>query len=181
MDMGAQDKINTILLCEIAVKLGIDTSFDPKIVNYAVSSGNEWVLEHKYPSLASRSPSQAERDFVASIFSMYRGLSVAFSNLSIAEQTELIAAHKLRVEDGTIQIPGFDRNNESNYFSIANVFLEIEQFPEQKMPLTDTHSHTKKFYEKMLQKFQEMRVAQKDFNLTVYELNTLLMRAPSYS
>ncbi|MBK0079764.1 YfbU family protein [Kosakonia sp. S58] len=179
--MSVQDKINTILLCEIAIKLGIDTPFDPRIVNYAVSSGNEWVLEYKYPSLASRSPTQIERDFVAGVFSMYRGLSVAFSKLSVAEQTELIAAHRLRVEDGTIQLPGFDRNNESNYFSIANAFLEIQQFPEQKKPLNNTHSHTKKFYERMLQKFQEMNVVKKGFNLTVYELNTLLMRAPSYS
>lgn len=181
MDMSVQDKINTILLCQIAIKLEVNTPFDPKIVNYAISSGNEWVLEYKYPSLTSRSPTQTERDFVADVFNMYRGLSVAFSKLAAAEQTELIAAHKLRVEDGTIQLPGFDSKNESSYFSIANAFLEIQQFPEQKKPLAEAHSHTKKFYEKMLYRFHEMGVVQKNFNLTVYELNTLLMRAPAYS
>jgi hypothetical protein len=40
--MDIKDKINTILLCDIAIHLGIDTDIDPQLVKYAVSSGNDW-------------------------------------------------------------------------------------------------------------------------------------------
>lgn len=49
--MDIKDKINTILLCDIAIYLGIDTDIDPQLVKYAVSSGNDWVLKAEYSSL----------------------------------------------------------------------------------------------------------------------------------
>ncbi|MFT2468642.1 hypothetical protein ACMWNK_23485 [Escherichia coli] len=49
--MDIKDKINTILLCDIAIHLGIETDIDPQLVKYAVSSGNDWVIKAEYSHL----------------------------------------------------------------------------------------------------------------------------------
>jgi hypothetical protein len=102
--MDIKDKINTILLCDIAIHLGIDTDIDPQLVKYAVSSGNDWVLKAEYSSLDVDEPSKEDRDFVTAVLNMYRGLSNAFRKLSDDEQKELIRDHHLKVHDGAIQL-----------------------------------------------------------------------------
>lgn len=94
--MDIKDKINTILLCDIAIHLGIETDIDPQLVKYAVSSGNDWVMKAEYSHLDVDEPSKEDRDFVTAVLNMYRGLSNAFRKLSDDEQKELVRDHHLK-------------------------------------------------------------------------------------
>lgn len=98
--MDIKDKINTILLCDIAIHLGIETDIDPQLVKYAVSSGNDWVMKAEYSHLGVDEPSKEDRDFVTAVLNMYRGLSNAFRKLSDDEQKELVRDHHLKIHDG---------------------------------------------------------------------------------
>lgn len=102
--MDIKDKINTILLCDIAIHLGIETDIDPQLVKYAVSSGNDWVMKAEYSHLDVDEPSKEDRDFVTAVLNMYRGLSNAFRKLSDDEQKELVRDHHLKIHDGEIQL-----------------------------------------------------------------------------
>lgn len=71
--MDIKDKINTALLCDIAIHLDIDTDFDPEIVKYAITSGQDWILDAKYSGAFSEGSGKAERDFVVELLYAYRG------------------------------------------------------------------------------------------------------------
>lgn len=176
--MDIKDKINTILLCDLAIHLGIETDIDPTLVKNAVSSGNEWVLRAEYSSLDSDEPSKEDRDFVTSVLNMYRGLSNAFRKLSQAEQNDLTQQHRLKFHDGNIQLPGFDGNNESAYFSIIKAYQLFDRFTEQALPIADTHSHTTHLYSSMLAEFQRIDAVNRSWNLSKEEVSSVLSNSP---
>lgn len=177
--MDIKDKINTILLCDIALKLGIDTELDPNLVKYAITSGNEWILDAEYSILMSEGPSKEDRDFVIEILNMYRGLSAGLRKLSTNDQQKLIQTHKLRIDNGSIQIPGFDGNNEYDYFNIVEAFLKLNKFVEQKSPIADTHSHTEHHYSAMLREYHKLDAPNKSFQLTEQEIDKVLKHSPA--
>ncbi len=176
--MDIQDKINTILLCDIAIHLGIETDIDPEIVKYAVSSGNTWVLKAHHSWLDSDEPSKEDRDFVASVLDMYRGLSNAFRKLNEDEQKALTKDHHLKIHDGDIQIPGFDGNNECDYFSIIEAYQKFDRYPEQQQPIADTHSHTEHLYNAMLNEYKKIDAVNRSWNLSKDEISSVLSTAP---
>lgn len=176
--MDIKDKINTIMLCDIAIHLGIKTDIDPQLVKYAVSSGNEWVLNAEYSSLDADESTKEDRDFVTSVLNMYRGLSNAFRKLNEDEQNELVKEHHLKIHDGTIQLPGFDGNNESDYFSIIEAYQKFDRFPEQQQPIANTHSHTQHLYNAMLAEFKKIDAVNRSWNLSKDEVSSVLSSAP---
>ncbi len=103
--MDIKNKINTVLLCDIAIHLGIDTDLDPEIVKYAITSGQDWILDAKYSGAFSEGSEKAERDFVVELLYAYRGLSKSYRLLSLTEQAELKKKHRLNIIDDNIQLP----------------------------------------------------------------------------
>ena len=176
--MDIKDKINTILLCDIAIHLCIETDIDPQLVKYAVSSGNYWVIKAEYSHLDVDEPSKEDRDFVTAVLNMYRGLSNAFRKLSDDEQKELVRDHHLKIHDGEIQLPGFDGNNECDYFSIIEAYQKIDRFPEQKQPIANTHSRTEHLYNAMLDEFKKIDAVNRSWDLSKEELASILSTAP---
>ena len=176
--MDIKDKINTILLCDIAIHLGLSSEIDPKLVKYAVSTGNEWLLSAQYSSVDAEGPVKGDRDFVVSVLNMYRGLSNAYRKLSSDEQKELTEKHQLKFHDGAIQIPGFDGNNESVYYSIIEAFQGIDRFTEQQQPIANTHSASEHLYNEMLAEFKEIDAVIRSWNLSKEEISSILSNAP---
>lgn len=176
--MDIKDKINTILLCDIAIHLGIETDIDPQLVKYAVSSGNDWVIKAEYSHLDVDEPSKEDRDFVTAVLNMYRGLSNAFRKLSDDEQKELVRDHHLKIHDGAIQLPGFDGNNECDYFSIIEAYQKFDRFPEQKQPIANTHSLTEHLYNAMLDECKKIDAVNRSWDLSQEELASILSTAP---
>lgn len=176
--MDIKDKINTVLLCDIAIHLGIDTDFDPEIVKYAITSGQEWVLDAKYAGYFSEGSEKSERDFVIELLNAYRGLSKSYRLLGSSQQEELKKKHRLKIHDGTIQLPGFDGNNEYVYPSIIEAFQKIERFPEQKSPIDNTHSHTEHQYKALLEACKKANAQDREWKLEADEVSEILSHAP---
>ncbi|EPJ3240901.1 YfbU family protein, partial [Proteus mirabilis] len=91
--MNIKEKVNTILLCDIAKHLGIDSEIDPDIIKYAITSGNEWIINAEYSFLLddeSSNHTKEDRDFLVEILNMYRGLSASLRKFSKDKQLELI-------------------------------------------------------------------------------------------
>lgn len=178
--MDIKDKINTILLCDIALKLGITSEIDPDLVKYAITSGNEWILNAQYSSLlTTEEPTKQDRDFVVEVLNMYRGLSAGLRKLSVENQKIIIEKHKLRLDNGNIQIPGFDGNNEIDYFRIVEAFLTLNKFSEQKSPIQDTHTETYEDYHAMVLEYKKLDAPHRSFKLTYQEIEEVLKRSPS--
>lgn len=176
--MNIQDKINTILLCDIAKHLGIETEIDTDLVKYAVVSGNLWLLDAHYYVFSEVEPTKEDRDFVVNVLNMYRGLSAAMKKFSQDVQQKLIDTNNLHIIDHSIQIPGFDGNKEAMYFSIFGAFRKLDRFAEQKGPITDTHTATKIKYDAMLEAYKQCDPVNRNFALTVEEVSTILGLAP---
>lgn len=178
--MDIKDKINTILMCDIALKLGIESEIDPNLVKYAITSGNEWILSAEYSLLlATEEPSKQDRDFVVEILNMYRGLSAGLRKLSVESQKTMIEQHRLRLDNGNIQLPGFDGNNENDYFRIVEAFLALNKFSEQKSPIEDTHTETDEDYRSMVLEYKKLDAPIRSFKLTYQEIENVLKHSPS--
>lgn len=176
--MDIKDKINTVLLCDIAIHLGIDTDFEPEIVKYALTSGQDWILDAKYSGYFSEGSTKTERDFVIELLNSYRGISKSYRLLGSSEQEELKKKYRLKIHDGYIQLPGFDGNNEYVYPSIIEAFQKIERFPEQKHPINNTHSHTEHHYKSFIQVCKDANAQDREWELSADEVNEILSHAP---
>ncbi|MCK7439867.1 hypothetical protein L8P13_19735 [Enterobacter cloacae] len=176
--MDIKNKINTVLLCDIAIHLGIDTDLDPEIVKYAITSGQDWILDAKYSGTFSEGSEKAERDFVVELLYAYRGLSKSYRLLSLTEQAELKKKHRLNIIDEHIQLPGFDGNNEYAYEGIIEAFQKIDRFPEQKLPLNNTHSHTVHHYNALIEACKKINALDRQWELGAEEVSEILSHAP---
>jgi uncharacterized protein YfbU (UPF0304 family) len=176
--MKTIDKINTIMLCNIIDHFGINSDIDTATVKYAVETGNLWVLNAKYSHFSEDEPSKEVRDEVISILNMYRGLSAALRKLPDDKQKKIIGKFDLRVIDKHIQIPGFDGNNESDYFSVIESFVKIDRFVEQKLPVDNTHDEAVPNYQLMLDAFNKLSAVNRRFELTDDEISSVLEKSP---
>lgn len=178
--MNKLEKINTIFLCDLMTHLGVASAIDPKIVKYAIESGNLWVLDAEYHFLSEESPSKEVRDLTVSILNMYRGLSKALWELPASTQDSLKKKYKLKIDGVAIQIPGFDGNNESEYFSVIEAFQAINRFPEQSSPIANTHSQSIYKYEKMLEIYNSLNPLDRSWKLSEEEVRSVLDCAPQH-
>lgn len=179
--MNIKEKVNTILLCDIAKHLGIDSDIDPDIIKYAITSNNEWVISAKYSILLddeSSKHTKEDRDFLVEILNMYRGLSACLRKFSKDKQQELIKKNNLKLIDNYIQIPGFDENNEYKYTNILEGFLMIDKFPEQKKPISNTHTQTIDGYRRMISSYNNYEVLDRNWDITESEFQDILDSAP---
>lgn len=176
--MDIKDKINTALLCDIAIHLDIDTDFDPEIVKYAITSGQDWILDAKYSGAFSEGSGKAERDFVVELLYAYRGLSKSYRLLSSTEQDELKKKHRLNIVGDQIQLHGFDGNNEYEYEGIIEAFQKIDRFPEQKLPLNNTHLHTVHHYKALIEACKKINALDRQWELSSAEVSEILSQAP---
>lgn len=176
--MDIRNKIDTILLCDIANHLGVETEIDTDLVKYAITTGNSWILDAKYSIFNVEEASKKDRDFVVDILNMYRGLSAAIRKLPQDTQKNFVEKFELRIIDKNIQIPGFDGNNEAQYFSILETFLKFDRYVEQKEPIENTHSETVDGYSKMLVEYKKFGAPNRNFKLNEEEIAAILSLAP---
>ncbi len=179
--MNIKEKVNTILLCDIAKHLGIDSEIDPDIIKYAITSGNEWIINAEYSFLLddeSSNHTKEDRDFLVEILNMYRGLSASLRKFSKDKQQELIKKNNLKLIEDNIQLPGFDGNNEYKYTNILEGFWKINRFTEQKAPISNTHSQTIDNYRRMINCYKSLNVQNRMFDITESEFQKILDSAP---
>ncbi|EJD6377281.1 YfbU family protein [Providencia rettgeri] len=173
------DKLNTLMLCDIIEHLKINTELDAELIRYAITSGNDWILNSEYGSLLNIDAVKKEEvDYVVNILNMYRGLSAALKKFSIDVKKKLISNYRLKIIDCDIQIPGFDGNNESQYINIVEGFLKTDRFSEQKEPIANTHSNTTAHYRAMLSEYEKLNAPMRRFEITEDEFINIISKSP---
>ncbi|KNA30101.1 hypothetical protein ACO03_03055 [Pantoea ananatis] len=177
--MSTLEKINALMLCDIIKHLKVNTTINPEIVEYAINSGNLWVLDAEYSLFGQHEPSRDVRVFVAKVLNMYRGLSLAYRNLSNDERTALQNKVSFKTHNNYIQIPGFDGNNEYEYFSVVEAYHYLNRYPEQQAPIEDTHYPTINSYQKMSEAYESLDPWSRSNKLTFDETYEVLSKAPA--
>lgn len=173
------DKLNTLMLCDIIEYLKINTELDAELIRYAITSGNDWILNDKYGSLLNiESITKEEVSYVVSILNMYRGLSAALNKFPNDVKDRIISDHGLKIIDRNIQIPGFDWNHEYQYANIVEGFLKIDRFCEQKEPIANTHSNTTTHYRAMLSEYEKLNAPMRRSEITEDEFINIISKSP---
>lgn len=177
--MSTLEKINALMLCDIIKHLKVKTTINPEIVEHAITSGNLWILDAEYALFGQNEPSKDVRGFVVKVLNMYRGLSLAYKNLSADERTALQNKVSFRTHNNYIQIPGFDGNNEYEYFSVVEAYHSFDRFTEQQSPIEDTHSQTINAYQNMTEAYESLDPWSRSNKLTFDEIYEVLSKAPA--
>lgn len=102
MKLSKFEQMVTIILCDIAEKVGVDNSLNWGLVREAVYSGNTWALEEEYPGIFA---DQKEPDLVSEV-------------INILDMWSFIE------EASEERFPGFDGNREAEHASVARFFTE---------------------------------------------------------
>ncbi|WLP09468.1 YfbU family protein [Enterobacter hormaechei] len=174
---GGKNSLNRLIRCVCGKKIGPD----PRNFNQRVSLGRNDLLIRTFPKYSffnAEEASKQDREFVIDILNMYRGLSAAIRKLPEDTQQSLTERFELRMIDKNIQIPGFDGNNEAQYFSIVEAFLKFDRYVEQKEPIENTHNETVDDYSKMLAEYKKLDAPNRLFNLNAEEISSVLRLAP---
>lgn len=62
------DKLNTLMLCDIIEHLKINTELDAELIRYAITSGNDWILNSEYGSLLNIDAVKKKKLIMLSIY-----------------------------------------------------------------------------------------------------------------
>lgn len=176
--MSTLEKINALMLCDLIKHFKVESSIKPEVVEHAITSGNLWILDAEYSLLCQDEPTKEVRDFVVSVLNMYRGLSLAFRNLTSEDKEKLRGEVSFHIHEKNIQIPGFDGNNESEYVSVVEAFHAMGRFVEQVDPIANTRSSSIHSYKLMIQEYESLDPWSRANKLNVNEIRSVLSQAP---
>ncbi|ATC33026.1 hypothetical protein CA606_12200 [Caulobacter vibrioides] len=174
--MKALDKINTLLLCDIAEHLGIEGDVNVGFVRAAIQNGHTWAIEQRYGS--DRSESDEERKPVVQkvhdVMHLWTVLEDAYEQLNAAEKAEL----EVRVPHVSkdVRWGGFDGNNESEYMSVLAFMVGYMDFYPNFRGREHLNSHmpTLETFERMWAAYQPIRDSMPEYPLELDDLTTIL-------
>lgn len=150
------EKLQISMLCEIYRKLGIDNSYDPDVIDSAITSDNYWVIDWEYQSLHSGEKTPPEVTFVVDTIDMFSILEYTYNHMSKEEQTEVADAIGHFDPTHSLIFPGFDGNNESHYMTIAHMLESIGRFSGTDIT-KNSHCPKEDIYRRMLEIFLPAR------------------------
>lgn len=159
MEFSNQQKLIVALLTEIHAGLEIEDGLNPEFVQRAVNGNQGWALSWKYPGLFEETEEDPQTvKFVADVLEMWSLLEISFNALDESGREVLAAA--AGPFGAQVEFPGFDGNNESDYLSIARIFVEdLDRWSEFEGRIRNSHMRTVDGYERMLNVFEEIRTA----------------------
>ncbi len=156
MSYTQAEKLQILMLTEIFRKLNIENSFDPDIVDIAVTTDNTWILEWEYYALKTDEDTPPAVIWVADVLTMYNELLFSFKQLAPHEVKQLGDGIKHFSGIETFTFPGFDGNNEGQLLIIADLLKRANRFT--NMDITkNSHSPTKDVYTRMLKVYEAER------------------------
>lgn len=82
MKYSQPEKLQIMMLCEIYRALDIKDSFDPNLIEDAVTSDNYWALEWEYPSLESEDETPEDVKLFVDTYDMYDILKYTYERFS---------------------------------------------------------------------------------------------------
>lgn len=152
------EKLIAMMLAEFIEKSGVDVDNDVSLVQKAIVGGHYWALGWEMPHIFhGHADKQRRVGFVVDVLEMWRFLEDDYDRYSEDEKAEL--ASKIAPYN-TIRFPGFDGNEEGEYYSIA-LFLvrdlkRFSRFGEEQRSL-NSHHNTVERYGRMLRAFEPIR------------------------
>lgn len=150
------EKLQTLMLCEIYRALGIKDSFNPDIIEEAISSGNYWAINWQYSSISDDEDTPDNVKFFLDTVDMYDILKYTYERFSDEEKGEISSSIARFNAKTTLDFPGFDGNNESEYLGIGHMFKLMGRF--DSMNLTkNSHMPSVAIYRRMLDVFLPAR------------------------
>ena len=160
MDFNNQQKLIITLLTEIHANLKITDGLDPEFVQRVVNEGHGWALSWKYDGMFNGSDDSPESvKYVADVLEMWSFLEGSYKELD--ENDQKVLAEKADPFGTHVKFQGFDGNNESEYRSIARIFVnDLDRWSEFEGRDLNSHSPTTDVYRRMLPVFDEIRSKQ---------------------
>lgn len=158
MEMTNEQKLITLLLCDIHKKLGIDDSLDVGLISKAIMTGNDWAIDKKYEGqcIPTKTPPETTVKFVADVLEMWSFIEEAHAKLdseqkaALAQETKACCAH--------VAFNGFDGNSECDYLSVADFFInKMGRFGDFASRNLNSHVPMVDTYSMMLEVFEPMR------------------------
>ncbi|EPH1406047.1 YfbU family protein [Klebsiella oxytoca] len=157
MKYTQQEKLQTLMLCEIFKALKIKDSFDPDLISKAIQSEQYWALDWEYPDLESGEDTPEEVSFFVDTFDMYEILNYTYDNFSDADKEEVAASIKHFKGKVSLSFPGFDGNNETKYITIGRLLKSMGRFNGSDDLIKNSHMPSVGIYKRMLEVFLEAR------------------------
>lgn len=156
MSYTQAEKLQIMMLCDIHRALKIKNSFNPDMIEEAITSDNIWALGWKYQTLHDGSENPPHVKLVVDAADMYRILNYTYGYFSETEKAEIQAAVPNFKGEKSLIFPGFDGNNETEYMSVGYMFKTMDIFTD--MDLTrNTHAPYVSIYKRMLEVFLPAR------------------------
>ncbi|EOV0969707.1 YfbU family protein [Edwardsiella piscicida] len=157
MKYSQAEKLQVMMLCDIYRALEIENSFDPDIIEEAVSTDNYWAINWAYQSLDSGEDNPPEVKFFGDTMDMYSILKYTYDNFSDDEKSEVSEAVSHFNQAHCLEFPGFDGNNETEYLVIGEILQKMGRFPEIGDLTKNSHMPSVEIYKRMLQEFLPAR------------------------
>lgn len=154
MELSKQQKLITLLLCDIHKALEIKHSLNAELVNNAIRTGNDWALNMEFegPTVI---PEETVR-YVANVLEMWSFIEEGYSKLDGDEKALL--EKEAPIFGKHVSFSGFDGNKETSYMSVANFFIkEMNRY--QNFAGRDLNSHVPNVdtYQRMLDEFEPIK------------------------
>ncbi|MGM7839072.1 YfbU family protein [Yersinia enterocolitica] len=177
MKLTNPEKLTLIMLSEIYEKLGINggDKIDPDFVKEAIYSDNTWAFEWKYSGIFydKTGPNPPEVNEVLDILDMWDLIEMSYEELSAVEKREL--AVKAEPFGKNVRFKGFDGNNETEHFGIADFLInKLDRFSRFKGRDLNSHAQSLTVYARMNKVFEPIRNDLDGRGLDVDELAAIL-------
>jgi uncharacterized protein YfbU (UPF0304 family) len=174
MKLSNGEKLILMMLCELYEKLGIKGEIDPKFIQEAIWSGNQWGLTWKYPGIFDSEPrGEAAVSEVCDILEMWWLMESAYADLS-AEDKKRIASEVGPLGEN-VRFLGFDGNNETEHLGVARFLIErLDRFAHFKGRDLNSHMPSLDIYGRMLAVYKTTRSTLADRRMGADEIIALL-------
>ncbi|MDN4292767.1 YfbU family protein [Citrobacter freundii] len=151
------EKLQLMMLCEIYRALEIENSFDPDILEEAISTDNTWAIDWQYQSLDSGEDTPPEVKLFVDTVDMYGILKYTYGHFSDSEKADVESAVSHFSADHCLEFPGFDGNNEGEYLTIGRLLTKMGRFSESGDITKNSHIPSVEIYQRMLEEFLPAR------------------------
>jgi len=162
MKYTQQEKLQILMLCDIYRALGIKHSYDPEIIEEAITSENYWAINWEYQHLHSGEETPKEVTFFVDVYDMYKILNETYTKLSPEDKADVAAQVQFFNEQHSLEFLGFDGNNEGEYMSIGRMLQKMGRFSGSDELTENSHTEKANSYKRMLEVFLPARRSEWD-------------------
>lgn len=156
MSYSQADKLQLLMLCDIYRELNIENSFNPDVIEEAISTNNYWALSWNNEALGGNEELPNEVKFVVDAIEMYLQLEYTYSNMSEDDKAEVAKEIPHFSPEKSLSFPGFYINRETKHYQIAKLLKMLNCFDGTDITL-NSHIPSVDTYRRMLTTFLPAR------------------------